>query len=257
MPIEHSSFTPVPTSGASVVPVIAGKATDSSHPPLDSCVINAQGVRKVYEIGGQRQIILNDVDFHADAGEIVFLVGPSGSGKTTLLSILGCLLRCDAGQIRLADHQIDELNTAAATRVRRQCIGFVFQRFQLINALTARDNIALPLTLLGTGIGEARQQAEELLRRVGLLTHGDALPRSMSPGQCQRVSMARALITRPKVILADEPTAALDERSGHDAMTLMRELVTEVGSTTVVVTHDPRIYGFADRVCEIVGGKIS
>lgn len=255
MQTEHPSFTPM--TGPFVVPVIAGKAKDSSDPFVAHRVIDAQGVRKVYEIGGQRQTILDDVDFHADAGEVVFLVGPSGSGKTTLLSILGCLLQCDAGRIRLANHQIDQLDTSAATRVRRHCIGFVFQRFQLIDALAARDNIALPLTLLGTSIDEARQRADELLRRVGLLTHRDALPRSMSPGQCQRVAMARALITRPKVILADEPTAALDERSGAEAMILMRELVTELGSTTVVVTHDPRIYEYADRVCEIVGGKIA
>jgi putative ABC transport system ATP-binding protein len=147
------------------------------------------------------------------------------------------------------------LSVAERTRVRRDSIGFVFQRFQLIRGLSAEDHVAIPLTLQGMSLGEARDRAGELLGRVGLELHRKQLPTAMSPGQCQRVALARAVITSPKLLLADEPTAALDGKSGMEVMELLKELVASTDSATIVVTHDPRILKYADRVCQIENGQ--
>ena len=218
-------------------------------------ILVANQIRKSYTIGGEQQSVLDGVDFHACSGECVFLSGPSGSGKSTLLSIMGCLLECDSGEITIGDQRVDRLSVAERTKVRRDQIGFVFQRFQLIRGLSAEDNVAVPLTLQGESLSDARNQAGELLKRVGLELHRHHLPTAMSPGQCQRVALARAVITAPKLLLADEPTAALDGKSGQEVMELLKELVAMTDSATVVVTHDPRIMGYADRVCEIENGR--
>jgi putative ABC transport system ATP-binding protein len=168
---------------------------------------------------------------------------------------MGCLLRCDSGEIEIAGQLVNELTAAETTRFRRERIGFVFQRFQLIRGLSAEDNVAVPLTLQGMSLREARQRSGELLKRVGLELHRHQLPSSMSPGQCQRVAIARAVITSPRLVLADEPTAALDGKSGVEVMEILKELVASTGSATVVVTHDPRILKYADRVCEIENGQ--
>lgn len=241
----------------------AGLAATASAPDRTApgstgeTVVEASGVCKYYQIGGERQTVLDHVNFRAEAKECVFLTGPSGSGKSTLLSILGCLLGADAGSVTIAGQRVDNLSTAEQTLIRRNSIGFVFQRFQLIRGLTAEDNIALPLTLQGTSLEEAREQARTLLKRVRLEQHRHALPSAMSPGQCQRVALARAVITAPKLLLADEPTAALDSTAGAEVMQLLMDLVQVTGSATVVVTHDPRIYQFADRVCELANGTFT
>ncbi|MCG8648366.1 MAG: ABC transporter ATP-binding protein [Pirellulales bacterium] len=226
-------------------------AATTDAPPM----LAATQVRKSYNIGGEQRWVLDGVDFHARSGECVFLSGPSGSGKSTLLSILGCLLECDSGEITVDGHRIDRLSAARRTELRRRSIGFVFQRFQLIRGLSAEDNVAVPLALQGLKLAEARDRAAQLLNRVGLAGHRKHLPTAMSPGQCQRVALARAVITRPPLVLADEPTAALDGRSGIEVMELLQELVGSTGAATVVVTHDPRILKYADRVCEIENGQ--
>ena len=175
---------------------------------LGPVILSAVNITKCYSIGGEQRRVLDDVSFHARSGESVFLSGPSGSGKSTLLLILGCLLSCDEGEITIADQRVDNLTNAGRTLVRRDLIGFVFQRFQLIQALSAEDNVAIPLTQKGMPLYEARQRAGNLLRRVGLEHHRQHLPSAMSPGQCQRVALARAIVGKPKLILADEPTAA-------------------------------------------------
>jgi putative ABC transport system ATP-binding protein len=230
-------------------------AADKSAHPHSNTILAASRIRKSYNIGGEQRWVLDGVDFHAASGECVFLSGPSGSGKSTLLSIMGCLLECDSGEVTIAGRRVDQLSVAERTLVRRDFIGFVFQRFQLIRGLSAEDNVAVPLTLQGVPLCEARQRAGELLRRVGLELHRKQSPTSMSPGQCQRVALARALITSPTLLLADEPTAALDGKSGMEVMELLKELVAVTNSTTVVVTHDPRILRYADRVCEIENGQ--
>jgi putative ABC transport system ATP-binding protein len=218
-------------------------------------VVSATQVRKSYFVGGERRWVLDGVDFVAEEGECVFLCGPSGSGKSTLLSILGCLLECDSGEISIAGRRVDNLSVSDRSQVRRKYVGFVFQRFQLIRGLSAEDNVAIPLALQGATLAEARQRASDMLKRVGLEQHRKHVPTAMSPGQCQRVSLARALMTSPRLLLADEPTAALDSKAGVEVMELLKELVDTTHSTTVVVTHDPRILRYADRVCEIENGR--
>lgn len=234
----------------------AGPAAQSPPPPPPPPVLAARDVCKTYTIGGQPRRVVDRVDFHASKGECVFLCGPSGSGKSTLLSILGCLLRSDAGQVAIGGVRVDQLGTMARTQVRRELIGFVFQRFQLIRGLNAEDNVAVPLTMRGQSLRDARDRAGAMLKRIGLDLHRKQSPAQMSPGQCQRVALARAIIAAPRLLLADEPTAALDSRSGGEVMELMRELVSETQSATVVVTHDPRILSYADRVCDIENGRM-
>ena len=210
--------------------------------------IQAKAVSKSYVIGGRPRPVLDQLDFEVKEGECVFLTGPSGSGKTTLLSILGLLLSSDSGSLQIGGQCVDGLSEKDRTMVRRQRIGFVFQRFQLINGLTAEDTVAIPLAMEGIDLRSARVRASSLLKRMGLEDHVQALPTSMSPGQCQRVALARAVIGQPELILADEPTAALDSNSGRAVMDLLKELTQEFSTSTVVVTHDPRINGYADRI---------
>lgn len=223
--------------------------------PVSQAVLVARQISKSYQIGGEQRCVLREVDFYANAGECVFLSGPSGSGKSTLLSILGCLLEAESGSVTIMERRVDNLSVAERTSVRRQMIGFVFQRFQLIRGLSAEDNVAVPLTMQGYSLSEARARAGELLQRVGLELHRKQLPTAMSPGQCQRVALARAVITSPTLVLADEPTAALDGKSGMEVMELLKELIAATNSATIVVTHDPRIVRYADRVCEIENGQ--
>ena len=217
--------------------------------------LTARSIVKSYVIGGKARPVLDGIDFQLRPGECVFLAGPSGSGKTTLLSILGLLLTSDSGQLYLRERRVDGLNEVERTMVRRERIGFVFQRFQLIDGLSAEDNVAIPLAMDGIALRDAREQASAILGRMGLQDHRLALPTSMSPGQCQRVALARAVIAQPELILADEPTAALDGKSGKAVMELLRELTNEFATSTVVVTHDPRIYEYADRICEMENGR--
>lgn len=252
--------TPTQNSIAANLSLTSGHSKTRPTAPVSktsNTLITANRIRKSYSIGGEQQWVLDGVDFHADSGETVFLSGPSGSGKSTLLSILGCLLECDSGEITIAGRRVDQLSVSDRTLVRRHLVGFVFQRFQLIRGLTAEDNVAVPLTLQGLTLSEAREQAGWLLKRVGLESHRKQLPTAMSPGQCQRVALARAVITTPKILLADEPTAALDGKSGIEAMELLKELVAETDAATIVVTHDPRILKYADRVCAIENGRVT
>jgi putative ABC transport system ATP-binding protein len=220
-------------------------------------ILLARDIFKSYSIGNEVRWVLNGIDFAAMPGECVFLVGPSGSGKSTLLSILGCLLDPDRGEIQIDGLSVEQLTSQKRTLIRRKYVGFVFQRFQLINGMSAEDNVAVPLCLAGLTLQDAREQSSELLRRVGLLSHRKQHPTQMSPGQCQRVALARAIIGSPKIIFADEPTASLDEKSGKEIMELLRELIEVTKTATVLVTHDPRIFSYADRVCVIDNGRLT
>ena len=213
------------------VPVFVPSATPALTPvrreSAPALILAVKEIQKSYSIGGATRKVLDNVSFQACSGESVFLSGPSGSGKSTLLSIMGCLLKSDSGSIEIDGQRVDQMSIAERTLIRRESIGFVFQRFQLIQALSAEDNVALPLTLQGLSLPHARERAANLLRRVGLESHRRHLPSAMSPGQCQRVALARAIITKPKLILADEPTAALDGKSGIEVMELLQELISE------------------------------
>jgi putative ABC transport system ATP-binding protein len=199
---------------------------------------------------------LQGIDLDIFPGECVFLVGPSGSGKTTLLSILGCLLTPDGGRVEIVGSDLSGLNDVERAVLRRDRIGFVFQRFQLIRGLNAVQNVCVPLTLRGVAPKVAQRRALELLAAVGLSEKAKAHIANLSTGQCQRVALARALAGDPDLILADEPTASLDGANGQEVMQLLRQLTSQRGKTAVVVTHDARIFHFADRILRLDGGRI-
>jgi putative ABC transport system ATP-binding protein len=213
-------------------------------------------VEKSYRRGAVATPVLKGVELAVAPGECVFLAGPSGSGKTTLLSILGCILTPDAGEVFLLGQDVTRLDRRQRTILRRDRLGFVFQRFHLIRGLTALENVAVPLTLRGWRRSDALNRAEELLGQVGLIGHAGQRPENLSTGQCQRVALARALVGDPQIILADEPTASLDAASGLEAMQLLRRLTSQQGKAAIVVTHDARIFHFADRVCWLDAGHL-
>lgn len=218
--------------------------------------IAVRNVHKSYTTGGATTAVLSGIDLETLPGECVFLVGPSGSGKTTLLSILGCLLTPDRGRVEIVGQDLARLTDLERAVLRRDRIGFVFQRFQLIRGLNALQNVCLPLTLRATATKPAERRALELLDAVGLADKAKAQPTNLSTGQCQRVALARSLACDPDLILADEPTASLDAQTGQEAIELLRRLTSERGKTALVVTHDARIFHFADRVLQLDGGRI-
>jgi len=232
----------------------------TQHPPNDDDlsrhVIRVEGVYKSYGRGAGCTPVLSGVDLLVQRGECVYLAGPSGSGKTTLLSILGCILSADHGSVMILDQDLAQLRPRARAILRRDRIGFVFQRFHLIHGLTAQDNVAVPLTLRGTPARTSRRRALEMLEAVGLADKVKVHPKQLSAGQCQRVALARALVGDPELILADEPTASLDAINGPEVMSLLLRLTTAQGKTAVVVTHDQRIFRFADRVLWLENGRI-
>ena len=218
--------------------------------------IDARGVRKVFGKGNLAFEALKGVDFQVGLGEFVMLAGPSGSGKTTLLSILGCVLSPTAGEVRLLDERISGLPESELPRIRTEYIGFIFQGHNLLASLTAQENVALQLELRGVETDAANAEARAILGKVGLADKVDRKPMELSGGQRQRVSIARALAGSPRVILADEPTAALDAENGRLVTEILRELARERGTTVVVVTHDNRIFHLADRIVYIEDGLI-
>jgi putative ABC transport system ATP-binding protein len=186
----------------------------------------------------------------------MLLGGPSGSGKSTLLSILGCLLAPDEGTVRILGRDITGLDAQMRTMLRRHDIGFVFQGFHLLQGLTALDNVCVPMILQGIDEATSRARARQLLAQVGLADQCTAVPSRLSMGQCQRVALARALAGDPELILADEPTASLDARTGFAVVELLKRLANQHGKTVIVVTHDARIFPMADRVCFLEDGRL-
>ncbi len=231
---------------------IGNVLTEQEH----NLAISVKNVGKKYRQGHGDTWVIREVDFQVQRGEFAFLVGPSGSGKSTLLSILGCLLTPDEGEMYFSGKSILGLDPSEQTTLRRVHIGFVFQKFQLIRGLSAIENVAVPLTLQRVGASEALKRAGEMLGRVGLWEYRNTQPNRMSPGQCQRIAIARAVVGSPQLVLADEPTASLDGQSGREAMEILKRLVNETGAAAVVVTHDSRIYEFADKICEMKNGRI-
>jgi putative ABC transport system ATP-binding protein len=217
----------------------------------------AQGVHKTYGAGPGRQQILHGINLNVAASETVYLSGPSGSGKTTLLSILGCILTPDEGSVRVLGEEVARMSRQQQTAFRQRHLGFIFQSFNLFPTLSALDNIRLVLSMQGVGHRQATVRAEELLDQMGLANRGRLRPALLSGGECQRVAIARALASRPALLFADEPTAALDAENGWAAMTLLNRLVRERGLTLVVVTHDERIFPFADRIVRLEDGRLT
>jgi putative ABC transport system ATP-binding protein len=217
----------------------------------------ARGVHKSFGCGAHCTPVLQGAGLGIARGEIVFLVGPSGSGKTTLLSILGCILTPDQGSVQVLGQEVGCLNALTLTAFRRQHLGFVFQTFNLFPTLSAIDNIALTLVMRGLSLAIAARRALEHLRQVGLGTRTHLRPAQLSTGECQRVAIARALAGDPAILLADEPTASLDAENGQLVMRLLTELVRQRGRTLVVVTHDNRIFPFADRILHLEDGRVT
>jgi putative ABC transport system ATP-binding protein len=226
--------------------------------PFDAqrLAVNVEGVVKTYERGSTAARVLDGVDLHVERGRSVFLAGPSGSGKTTLLSILGCILSADEGRVAILGQDLSALDGRQRSDFRRDRIGFVFQRFHLIRGLTACENIGVPMVLRRMTPHAVRRRALHLLETVGLADKAGAHSHHLSAGQCQRVALARALANDPELILADEPTASLDAAKGHDMMELLWRLTVNEGRTVVVVTHDPRIFCFADTVYWLENGRV-
>jgi putative ABC transport system ATP-binding protein len=219
--------------------------------------IEVRGLTKTYGSGETAYQALRGVNFVASPGEFVMLSGPSGSGKTTLLSVLGCVLMPTSGQVRLLGEDISHAMEKELARLRLSYIGFVFQSHNLIEALSARDNIVMLLRLRGWSPEDGAREAIRLLESVGLADKIDAKPRDLSGGQRQRIAIARALAGAPPILLADEPTGALDAQNGLAVTELLRMLARERGHTVVVVTHDSRIFHLADRIVRIEDGLIA
>ncbi len=219
-------------------------------------VIRAKGLSKVYREGATELRALQEVDLEVRTGELTLLMGPSGSGKTTLLSILGCILRASEGKLEVLGEDVSLLAESELPRIRRGAIGFVFQGFNLFPALTAAENVALALDVRGVRAGEAKKRGEELLAEVGLAQKARSFPADLSGGQKQRVAIARALAGDPPILLADEPTAALDSTSGRTVIELLQRLARVHGRAEVMVTHDPRVLSFGDRIIHLEDGRI-
>jgi putative ABC transport system ATP-binding protein len=217
----------------------------------------ARDVRKSYGAGPRRQPILHGINLDVSAGETVYLTGPSGSGKTTLLSILGCILTPDGGSVRVLGEEVARMDSRQRAEFRRRHVGFIFQSFNLFPTLSAVDNIRLVLSMQGVGLRAATARAEELLDQVGLAHRGRLRPALLSGGECQRVAIARALASGPALLFADEPTASLDAENGQAVLTLLTRLVRERDVTLVVVTHDERIFPFADRIVRLEDGRLT
>jgi putative ABC transport system ATP-binding protein len=218
-------------------------------------LVELKGVTKVYAAASQPALDTDSLSI--PAGEVTAIMGPSGSGKSTLLNLVAGLDRVTHGTITVQGQEITRLSEAALARYRRATIGLVFQFFNLLNNLTALDNVLIPAQLAGMNRRAARQRARELLEQLEIIDQAEAFPARLSGGQRQRVAIARALINRPALLLADEPTGALDTRSGEQVLDLFRDLKS-AGQSIVLVTHDPRLAErYADRVITIVDGVIT
>ena len=214
-------------------------------------------MEKIFGSGAAAVRALTGVDLDVYRNEVLLLMGPSGSGKTTLLSIMGCILRPSAGRLRICGREIEKLTRKELAAIRLRHIGFVFQDFNLLPTLSAVENVEIPLRLGGAGAKEARGKALDLLESVGLSGRSRAFPADLSGGEKQRVAIARALITRPSLLLADEPTAALDSRNGRGILEMLRDSGRSRDCAVVIVSHDGRAREFADRIVYLEDGRVA
>jgi putative ABC transport system ATP-binding protein len=228
------------------------------EPTKNLTAVNCRGVTKTYGQGNAAVQALRGVDLEVRMGELLMLVGPSGCGKTTLISVLAGLLQRDGGDCSVLNHDYKQTSVNETTQFRGRNIGFVFQTFNLIPALTAAENVATPLLINGVKRRVALEQADAVLKKVGFDDRmTTSLPKDLSGGQQQRVAIARAMVHDPRMIVCDEPTSALDSESGHMVMTLMRQFALGKDRVLVVVTHDERIFEFADRIARMEDGRIT
>ena len=219
--------------------------------------MHVRKVSKDFCQGGDCVHALKAVDFDAYFGELLMIVGPSGCGKTTLLSVIAGTLRFDSGEIDVMEKPLEKMTDNEITLFRRKNIGFIFQQFHLIKTLTNEENVSIPLILNGFPQKEARDKAREMLAKVGLEGRELESPRNLSGGQQQRVAIARALVHDPKVVICDEPTSALDAENGHKIMELLVNVAKDADRTVILVTHDSRIFKYADRLAKMDDGSVA
>lgn len=218
-------------------------------------IARLEQANKVYRVGDQEIVALQPTTMDINEGELLLIIGPSGSGKTTLLSLVGCVIYPSSGRVWVDGQEVNKLKDRQLARLRLNNIGFVFQNFNLLAPLTAEDNVMMPLRLQGVSSREARERTEAALKMVGMLDRRKNLPKQLSGGQQQRISIARALVTEPKILLCDEPTGSLDKDSLEIVMEELRELADE-GKAVCVVTHDPRLKKYAHRIVEVRNGEV-
>ena len=218
-------------------------------------MIEIESLSRHYQMGPTTVKAIDGVSLFVDKGEFVSIIGPSGSGKSTLMNIIGCLDSPTAGEYRLSGEPVAHLSKDQLAEIRNRHIGFVFQTFNLLPRISAVENVELPLIYAGIPPRERRERAMEILKRVKLDGREHHVPNELSGGQRQRVAIARALAVRPEVLLADEPTGALDSKTGAEIVALFRELQAE-GVTLIMVTHDPEVAGQGKRIVQILDGKI-
>jgi len=222
---------------------------------MSGSLIHTRGLSKVYPVGDNRIRALDGVSIDIERGECVAVMGPSGSGKSTFMNLIGCLDRPSDGEYRLDGQAVSAMSGDELAAARNRYVGFVFQSFNLLARTSALENVELPLVYAGVAARERHARAAGMLARVGLAERADHLPQQLSGGQQQRVAIARALVTRPALILADEPTGALDSRTSLEIMALFQELNRQ-GMTVVLVTHEPDVARFARRVLRFLDGRV-
>ncbi len=222
---------------------------------MPEIILKMEKINKSYKTGGEIFQALKDVDLDVESGEFLAVLGPSGSGKSTLMNIIGCLDVPTSGEYILGGKKISEEDETGLSHIRNKQIGFIFQSFYLLQKQTAFQNVELPLIYADMPIAERKERVEEVLRKVGLGDKMQNLPSQLSGGQQQRVAIARAVANRPSILLADEPTGALDQKTGAQVMELFHEL-NEEGNTIIMITHDAKIASHAKRIVKILDGKI-
>ena len=223
---------------------------------LAKASVSCKNVVKVYDTGGDKVVALGGIDLEICMGELMMLVGPSGCGKTTLISVIAGILDQDSGSCEVFGKDLLHMRSREKLKFRAKNIGFVFQAFNLLPSLNAVENVSIPLIINGVKRQTAERQAAKILEQVGLGTRGKSLPSQLSGGQQQRVAIARALVHDPRLIVCDEPTSALDHETGHNVMELLRQVALHRDRALVIVTHDARIFSFADRIAQMDDGHI-
>ncbi len=221
-----------------------------------NAVVELHGVHKTYHLGEHVIPALQGVDLAVRRGELLALTGPSGSGKSTILNLCGLIDTPDSGEIVLSGQQVNGLDEIQRTLLRRDALGFVFQNFNLVPVMTVAENVDYPLFIAGVPAAERRERVAAQLKAVGLLEHAQHRPDALSGGQRQRVAIARALVKRPRLVIADEPTASLDSHTADQVLDLMRELGHAEGAAFVIATHDSRLTGRCDRVLALLDGRL-
>ena len=222
-----------------------------------SVAIKCQGITKEFKVGDSAVQVLHGIDIAINSGELTYLVGESGSGKTTLISIIAGILYPTQGKVDVFGSDIYGLADGDLVRFRLANIGFIFQQYNLLPTLTAAENAAIPLIAAGVKRSEAVERATALLEKLNIANQADKYPRAMSGGQQQRVAIARALVHSPRLVVCDEPTAALDAKSGRRVMDLLREVALAADRAVIIVTHDNRIFDMADRILAMEDGRIT